>query len=137
MKPPAALKQGFETILLVEDDAGVRELVRSMLVAQGYTVLAAELPRDVESLCEKHSGSIHLLLTDMILPGVSGREIANRVGLLRPKIKVLYMSGYTDDVLIQGHGFDETSAFLQKPFSQAGLATKVRAVLDADGFNHL
>jgi FixJ family two-component response regulator len=71
----------------------------------------------------------------MILPGVSGREIAKRVGLLRPGIKVLYMSGYTDDVLVQSHGFDEKSAFLQKPFSQSSLAAKVREVLDGDGFS--
>ena len=134
-KPKVALLHGSETLLLVEDDRGVRELVSSMLKAQGYTVLTAEHPREVEALCEKHSGNIHLLLTDMILPGVTGREIAKRVGLLRPGIKVLYMSGYTDDVLIQRHGFEETSAFLQKPFSQASLAAKVREVLDADGFS--
>jgi PAS domain S-box-containing protein len=134
-KPKAALLHGSETLLLVEDDRGVRELVSSMLKAQGYTVLTAEHPREVEALCEKHPGNIHLLLTDMILPGVTGREIAKRVGLLRPGVKVLYMSGYTDDVLIQRHGFEETSAFLQKPFSQASLAAKVREVLDADGFS--
>lgn len=134
-KPQVALKHGSETLLLVEDDRGVRELVSSMLKAQGYTVLTAEHPRDVDALCEKHSGNIHLLLTDMILPGVSGREIARRVALLRPGIKVLYMSGYTDDVLVQSHGFDEKSAFLQKPFSQSSLAAKLREVLDADGFS--
>ena len=134
-QPPAALKQGVETILLVEDDPAVRELVCTLLKAQGYTVLAPEHPRDVESLCAAHSADIHLLLTDMILPGVSGHEIAKQVGLLRPGVKVLYMSGYTDAVLIQGHGFDETTAFLQKPFSRASLAAKVREVLDASGFN--
>jgi PAS domain S-box-containing protein len=134
-KPQVALLHGSETLLLVEDDRGVRELVRSMLKAQGYEVLTPEHPRDVEALCEKHSGNIHLLLTDMILPGVSGRELAKRVSLLRPGIKVLYMSGYTDDVLIQSHGFDEKSAFLQKPFSQNSLAAKVREVLDGDGFS--
>lgn len=133
-KPQVAIVHGSETLLLVEDDHGVRELVGSMLKAQGYTVLTAEHPRDVEALCERHSGNIHLLLTDMILPGVTGREIAKRVGLLRPGVKVLYMSGYTDDVLVQSHGFEETSAFLQKPFSQASLAAKVREVLDVDGF---
>ncbi|HZC65199.1 MAG TPA: PAS domain S-box protein, partial [Candidatus Dormibacteraeota bacterium] len=134
-KPQVALLHGSETLLLVEDDRGVRELVSSMLKAQGYTVLTAEHPREVEALCQKHSGNIHLLLTDMILPGASGREIAKRVGLLRPGVKVLYISGYTDDVLVQSHGFEETSAFLQKPFSQSALAAKVREVLDADGFS--
>jgi len=133
-KPQISLKPGSETILLVEDDPGVRELVIAMLASQGYTVLAAEQLSDVESLCEKHWGSIHLLLTDMVLPKASGREIARRVGGLRPGVKILYMSGYTGDTLIHGHGFDEGSAFLQKPFSRATLAAKVREVLDTDGF---
>ena len=71
----------------------------------------------------------------MILPGASGREIAKRVSALRPGIKVLYMSGYTDDALIRDHGLDESFAFLQKPFSQRSMAAKVREVLDSDGFH--
>jgi PAS domain S-box-containing protein len=133
-KPHTILKQGCETILVVEDDPGVRELVCMMLTSKGYTVLAAERPGDVETICEKHSGNIHLLLTDMILPGASGREIAKRVGAIRPGIKVLYMSGYTDDALIRDHGLDDSFAFLQKPFSQGSVAAKVREVLDSDGF---
>jgi len=134
-KPQITLKPGSETILLVEDDPGVRELVIAMLTAQGYNVLAAEQLNDVESLCEKHSGNIHLLLTDMVLPKASGRDIARRVGVLRPGVKILYMSGYTDDALVHGHGFDEGSAFLQKPFSRATLTAKIREVLDTDGFH--
>lgn len=133
-KPQTTLKNGSETILVVEDDAGVRELVCMMLTRKGYTVLTAEHPSDAESVCQKHSGNIHLLLTDMILPGASGREIAKRVGALRPGIKVLYMSGYTDDALVRDHGLDESFAFLQKPFSQGSVAAKVREVLDSDGF---
>ena len=125
-------QQGFETILLVEDDAAVRELVRAMLAARGYSVLAPEHPREVESLCEVHNGRIHLLLTDLILPGASGREIAKRVCFLRPELKVLFMSGYTDDAIIQRHGIDPSFAFLPKPFSSATLAAKVREVLDGD-----
>ena len=128
-----ALKQGFETILLVEDDDAVRELVRSMLAARGYSVLAPQHPLDVETLCEAHTGRIHLLLTDLILPGASGRDIAKRVCSLRPGVKVLFMSGYTDDAIIQRHGIDPSFAFLPKPFSSATLANKVREVLDADG----
>jgi PAS domain S-box-containing protein len=128
-----SVRQGYETILLVEDDAAVRELVRSMLSAQGYTVLAPQDPLTVESLCEAHSGQIHLLLTDLILPGVSGREIAKRVCCLRPDVKVLFMSGYTDDSMIHRHGFDPSFAFLAKPFSSTTLAAKVREVMDADG----
>jgi PAS domain S-box-containing protein len=127
-----SVRQGYETILLVEDDAAVRELVRSMLSAQGYTVLAPQDPLAVESLCKAHSGPIHLLLTDMILPGVSGREIAKRVLSLRPEVKVLFMSGYTDDSMVHRHGFDPSFAFLPKPFSSTTLATKVREVLDGD-----
>lgn len=128
-----ALKQGFETILLVEDDDAVRELVRSMLAARGYSVLAPPHPLEVETLCEGHSGRIHLLLTDLILPGASGRDIAKRVCSLRPGVKVLFMSGYTDDAIIQRHGIDPSFAFLPKPFSSTTLANKVREVLDADG----
>jgi PAS domain S-box-containing protein len=132
-KPRHARKQGSETILLVEDDAAVRELVSSMLTAQGYSVLVSENPKDVATICERHSGRIHLLLTDLILPGINGREIAKRVGSLRPDVKVLFMSGYTDDALIHSHGFEESLAFLQKPFSSVALGAKVREVLDTDG----
>jgi len=131
-KEQPALQQGFETILLVEDDSAVRELVRSMLTARGYSVLTPEHPLEVETVCEGHSGRIHLLLTDLILPGVNGREIAKRVCSLRPEVKVLFMSGYTDDAMVHRHGFDRSVAFLPKPFSSATLATKVREVLDGD-----
>jgi hypothetical protein len=134
-KPQRVREHGSETILLVEDDTAVRELVHAMLTAQGYSVLAAQNPTEAQSVCERHSGRIHLLLTDLILPGASGRELAKRICSLRPDLKVLYMSGYTDDAVIQHHGFNETFAFLQKPFSQSGLAAKVREVLDADGFS--
>ncbi len=126
-------KSGSETILLVEDDPAVRELVNAMLSRQGYKVLVSQDPSDVSGMCAQHSGQIDLLLTDLILPGVSGREIAKRVVELRPEIKVLFMSGYTDDALIRSHGFDQRFAFLQKPFSALTLGTKVREVLDTDG----
>jgi DNA-binding response OmpR family regulator len=105
-----------------------------MLEARGYTVISPESPDEAVSLCTNYSGSMDLLLTDMILPGTTGRLIAEQVGRLRPKIKVLYMSGYTDDTLIHAQGLDEGLAFLQKPFTVAMLAAKVREVLDADGF---
>jgi PAS domain S-box-containing protein len=132
-KEQPGLKEGFETILLVEDDAAVRELVRSMLTARGYSVLTPEDPLEVETLCAGHTGRIHLLLTDLILPGASGREIAKRVCSLRPDVRVLFMSGYTDDAVVHQHGFDPSFAFLPKPFSSTTLATKVREVLDGDG----
>ena len=133
-KPLTHVKQGNETILLVEDDVAVRELLHTMLAGEGYTVLTVERPTDVESVCVNHSGNIDMLLTDMVLPGLSGREVATKACTLRPQLKVLYMSGYTDDALIQDHGFDGACAFLQKPFSRDGLASKVREVLDGDGF---
>ena len=112
----------------------MRDLVNAMLRKQGYSVLVSKEPSDVGAICERHSGRIDLLLTDLILPGMSGRDIAKRVGTLRPEIKVLFMSGYTDDALIHSHGFDESFAFLQKPFSSVTLGAKVREVLDGDGF---
>ena len=130
----AAATRGAETVLLVEDDPAVRGLVRSMLEARGYTVIAPDSPGEAVSLCASDSESMDLLLTDMILPGTTGRLIAEQVGRLRPKIKVLYMSGYTDDTLFHARGLDEGLAFLQKPFTVAMLAAKVREVLDADGF---
>ena len=129
--PQAAAKPGAETILLVEDDPGVREIVIAMLGSQGYSVLAAEQWSDVEPLCEKHTGTIHLLLTDMILPKVSGREVAKRVAAQRPGVKILFMSGYTDDALLHGQGLNGASAFLQKPFTRDQLTAKVREVLDS------
>jgi len=123
--------RGSETVLLVEDDPAVRGLVRSMLEARGYTVISPESPDEAVSLCTNYSGSMDLLLTDMILPGTTGRLIAEQVGRLRPGIKVLYMSGYTDDTLIHAKGLEEGLAFLQKPFTVAMLAAKVREVLDA------
>ena len=134
-KPKHVQKPGSETILLVEDDAAVRDLVRSLLSAQGYNVLVSQDLQEVGTICEQHSGRIHLLLTDMVLPGTSGREVAKRVGSARPGVKVLYMSGYTDDALAQNHGFDESFAFLQKPFSSITLAAKVREALDSEGID--
>jgi PAS domain S-box-containing protein len=133
-KPLGAPQRGSETILLVEDDPAVRDLVNAMLGKQGYSVLVSKEPNDVGTICQQHSGRIDLLLTDLILPGMSGRDIAKRVGELRPEAKVLFMSGYTDDALIHSHGFDEAFAFLQKPFSSVTLGAKIREVLDGDRF---
>lgn len=131
-KPEENVKGGSETILLVEDDPAVRNLVTSMLEKHGYQVLVSQNPSDVAVICEKHSGQIHLLLTDLILPGINGRDVAKHVGTLRPDTKVLFMSGYTDDALIHTQGFDKEFAFLQKPFSSGTLGTKIREVLDAE-----
>jgi PAS domain S-box-containing protein len=123
-------RRGAETILLVEDEPAVRELTRLVLAGQGYSVVEAVNPEEAESLCEKGSGEIHLLLTDVVMPGVSGHELAKRITALRPKIKVLYMSGYTHNVIASGGMLDRGIAFLQKPFTPATLIDKVRDVLD-------
>ena len=130
--PKTPLLRGSETILVMEDDRAVRELVALLLQSQGYQVLAAKHPGEVETLCAAHPGEIHLLLTDMSLPEISGRSLAENVRTLRPKIKVLYMSGFAGGTLLYDRGLDRDVAFLQKPFSQRDLAIKVREVLDSD-----
>src|SRR6266478_8615312 len=123
-------RKGTETILLVEDEPAVRELTRMVLAAQGYSVVEAQNPEDAERLSENHGTQIHLLLTDVVMPGVSGRELARRITARHPKIRVLYMSGYTHNVIAGGGTLETGIAFLQKPFTPAGLADKVRDVLD-------
>ena len=127
---PAANK-GTETILLVEDEEAVRELARMVLISNGYSVIAAENPAHAEELAAKHSSEIQLMLTDVVMPGMSGHDLARRISARNPKIRVLYMSGYTDNVIAQGGVLEHGVCFLQKPFSPRGLAAKVREVLDA------
>jgi PAS domain S-box-containing protein len=122
--------RGTETILLVEDDRQVRELAGVLLTACGYTVLVADSAPAVISMCERHAGAIHLLLTDVVMPGSGGRELANQVIARRPGIRVLYMSGYTTNAIIHHGVLDDGACFLQKPFTPASLAGKVREVLD-------
>jgi len=127
----AAPLRGSETVLLVEDDEMVRTLTRRMLEARGYTVLSASRGEDALGVVERHDGPIDLLVTDVVMPGMSGRAVAQRLLELRPGLKVLYLSGYTDDAIVR-HGMLEPGiAFLQKPFSADALARKVREVLDA------
>src|SRR5881409_1046993 len=123
--------RGTETILVVEDEPAVLSLSRRALEAQGYVVLAASDASDAMRVVERHGGTIHLLLTDVVMPGLSGRELADRLAAQRPGIRVLYMSGYPGDAVVQHGTLPSGSAFLQKPFSPYGLARKVRDVLDA------
>ena len=122
--------RGAETILLAEDEEAVRRLTVRMLTDLGYTVIEASNGIEAVRLCEQHERPIHLLLTDVIMPGMTGKDLADRVRALKPELKVLYMSGYTDDTISRSGVLDRSTAFLQKPFSQEGLASKVRDVLD-------
>jgi len=128
---PPALRGGHETVLLVEDAAPVRTLARRSLEACGYTVLdAADGPSAIE-LSARHAGAIAVLVTDVVMPGMSGRELAERLAPTRPEMKVLYTSGYTDDAMVRQGVLNAGVAFLQKPFVPDSLARKVRDVLDS------
>jgi CheY-like chemotaxis protein len=126
-----ATLSGTETILLAEDDEMLRPLARGVLEKLGYTVLAAENADQALSVAGAHAGPIHLLVSDVVMPGTSGRELARRLAPTRPDMRVLYVSGYTDDAIVH-HGMLEPGLnFLQKPFTPAVLARRVREVLDA------
>jgi len=127
---PAAAQRGTETVLVVEDDEQVRRLTRKMLEARGFTVLVAPGGAAALELLETHNGPIALLVTDVIMPGMSGRELAERVAVLRPTVKVLYLSGYTDDAVVRHGVLQADIAFLQKPFAADTLTRKVREVLN-------
>jgi two-component system cell cycle sensor histidine kinase/response regulator CckA len=122
--------QGTETILLAEDEEIVRTLAREILESYGYQVLEAANGGAALLICERHTGAIDLLITDVIMPEMSGRELSERLSQLRPAMKVLYMSGYTDDAIIHQGVLDTGANFIQKPFSPDALAQKVREVLD-------
>ena len=128
---PVRALQGLETILLVEDEDAVRELARDVLRATGYTVLGAHHGNEALRICEQHAGLIHLMVTDVVMPEMSGRELADRLAVLHPGMKVLYMSGYTDNAVVHHGVLDPGTAFLQKPFTPPVLTRKVREVLDA------
>jgi nitrogen-specific signal transduction histidine kinase/CheY-like chemotaxis protein len=120
---------GEETILVVEDNDEVRDLTRRMLAGQGYTMLEARNGQEALQISAGYTCSIHLLLTDIVMPGISGKDLAQQLSQARPGLKVLFMSGYSD-IAFGHHQGVETDNFLQKPFSPMDLARKVRAVLD-------
>jgi len=123
--------RGEETILLVEDEDIVRELTWEILEMLGYTVLKASEPSEAIDMCERYHGPIHLLLTDVVMPHMHGNMLFQRLSPLRPDMKVLYISGYTENSIVH-HGVLQSAVnFLPKPFTVDGLASKVRSVLDA------
>jgi PAS domain S-box-containing protein len=122
--------QGTETILLVEDDKMARNLICETLTVRGYKVVEAQNPTDGLQQASETKETLHLLLTDVIMPGMNGRELYEKVTAVHPAIKVLYMSGYTDNVIVHHGMLDEGTNFLQKPFTIHDLTQKVRQVLD-------
>jgi PAS domain S-box-containing protein len=127
---PGLPRRGTETVLLAEDDDQVRALARETLEISGYTVLEAAHPEAAVTLAQQHGGALHLLLTDVVMPGMNGRALADRLLALRPGIKVLFMSGYPAAAVAPHGTLDPGTQLLQKPFTPGSLARKVREVLD-------
>ena len=133
LQPPQTIStaRGTETILLVEDDPAVRRLTKRILQSAGYAVLEAGNGGEALMLLERHGGPLHLMLTDVVMPGMNGRELAARLAEVRPDVKVLYSSGYTDDAILRHGVLDDAGRFMNKPFTPAELKRKVRDVLDS------
>jgi two-component system cell cycle sensor histidine kinase/response regulator CckA len=121
---------GSETLLLLEDDDEVRRLAERVLVQHGYRVLVAAAPAQALAIAGEHAGRIHLLLSDVVLPGMSGRSLADQLVSVRSDIHVLFMSGYTDNAIVHDGILDPGTPFIQKPFTPDMLIWKVREVLD-------
>jgi PAS domain S-box-containing protein len=135
-EPKAAdspVPRGSETVLLVEDEEVVRGLARQILEEAGYRVLVAQQGEEAVRFCNEHANEIHLLLTDVVMPGAGGKVVADRLSAMRPGIKVLFMSGYTDEAIVHHGVLDSNVEFIQKPFTPLGLSKKVREVLDSNG----
>ena len=123
--------RGSETILLVEDEGALRTLVHGVLESSGYNVLQARDGDDAMRVSEQHKGPIHLLLTDVVMPGMGGRDLADHLAPFHRSMKVLYISGYTDDAIVHQGVLEPGTNFLQKPFRPDVLVQKVREVFDA------
>jgi len=121
---------GTETVLLVEDEAGVRSLARQALESRGYRVLEASDGAIALQICRDHCDSIDLILSDVVMPRMGGRELSEQVAIICPSTRVLFTSGYTDDAVVRHGVYQAESNFLQKPFTVHALLRKVREVLD-------
>ena len=128
---------GQETILLVEDELAILNMASKILTKQGYSVLQANTPAEAIRLVKEQGGMIDLLITDVIMPGMNGKDLAHNLQSMNPRLKYLYMSGYTADAIAQQGVLDEGVYFIQKPFSLPDLATKVREVLDSKAATQL
>jgi DNA-binding NtrC family response regulator len=122
---------GTETILLVEDDEAVRDLTETVLTSYGYKVILTQDPQHAQAVVAQSGIEIHMVLTDVVMPSMSGRDLVRKLASQYPHLRVLYMSGYSDDIISSGGVLEPGLAFLQKPFTPAALAQKVREVLDA------
>jgi CheY-like chemotaxis protein len=132
METRGPTERGHETILLVEDEPAILEMTTMMLERAGYAVLAAGTPGEAIRFATEHVGVIHLLMTDVVMPEMNGRDLAKNILSVYPRLKCLFMSGYTADVIAHRGTLDEGINFIEKPFSKAELAAKVREVLDRD-----
>ena len=128
---PVSLTCGKETVLVVDDEEILRKVVRDVLLAAGYYVLEACNGEKAQELCASHAGPIHLLLTDVVMPGINGRRLAEDLSVIRPGIKVLFMSGYIDDMVCEFVVQEGSTALLQKPFTADALTQAVRQLLTA------
>lgn len=128
--PTQPFEHGSETVLLMEDEPRVLKMIEKMLERLGYTVLTASTPAKALRQAEEHAGKIHLLLTDMVLPEMNGRELANKLRPLCPEVKHLFISGFSADGFTSSDTLSEDFHFLQKPFTMEALAAKIREVLD-------
>jgi CheY-like chemotaxis protein len=127
---PAASPYGTETVLVVDDDSRLRKIAQKGLQLFGYTVLVAADGAEALNVARSHSGPIHVLVTDVVMPGLPVRSVAQQIAEARPQIRVVYTSGYTTDAIVHHGILDQGIQFIQKPFAPETLATKIRETLD-------